>query len=616
MKFYQTEKLTFDVLVAGGGLAGVSAAIAAARSGAKVILIQDRPVLGGNASSEVRMHVVGADGVLGVRSRAMAVEAREGGLIEEIRLEACVTNPQLSPSVFDLILYDKCRSEPNLTLMLNTSVTEAIVDGGLIRQVTAERPSTGHRFEVVARIFIDCTGDGVLGFEAGAEFRHGREAASQYGETLAVAEADDKTLGSTLLFMARKHDCPMPFKAPAWARPFTEADLKLRPHASAGFDLGLEYGYWWLEWGGELDTIRDNELIRDELMEILLGVWDHVKNGGDHGASHWALEWCGFLPGKRESRRFVGLVTLTEKDILGSTVWEDAIAYGGWPIDTHPPGGVDAVDEPPCEQNEVPFLYDIPLRACVARDLKNLMFAGRNISASHIAFASTRVMATCSVIGQGVGTAAALCVRESLTPHQLVEDRHGLRDLQQALLREDCFLIGVRHEGTTDHARTASITASSAQSGAGPEEVVSGITRCVDGQGGIPPDRATPGTHRWMSQPELPAWLAFEWQQPVSISGVQITFDTGLHRLLTFSLARGVNERMHWGRPAPETVKNYEVEVETAAGWQTLLSEKDNYQRLRRHHWSEPVIARSLRISVSETQGVPEARILEVRIFS
>lgn len=616
MKFSQTKTLMCDVLVAGGGMAGVSAAIAAARSGARVILIQDRPVLGGNASSEVRMHAVGADGVLGKRSRAMAVEAREGGLIEEIRLEACVTNPQLSPSVFDLILYDKCRQEPNLTLLLNTSVTDAKVDGGLIRQVTAERPSTGHRFEIGGTIFLDCTGDGVLGFEAGAEFRHGREAASEFGETLAVAEADGKTLGSTLLFMARKHDRPMPFRAPAWARPFTEADLKWRPHASAGFDLGLEYGYWWIEWGGELDTIRDNEIIRDGLMEILLGVWDHIKNGGEHGASHWALDWCGFLPGKRESRRFVGLVTLTEKDILGSTAWEDAIGYGGWPIDTHPPGGVDAVDEPPCEQTDVPFLYDIPLRACVAKEIKNLLFAGRNISASHIAFASTRVMATCSVIGQGVGTAAALCVRHGLTPHQLVEDRHRLGDLQQALLRDDCFLIGVRHEGTADHARTASITASSAQPGAGPEEVISGITRCVDGQGGVAPDRATVGFHRWISQPELPAWLAFEWPHPVSIGSVQITFDTGLHRLLTFSLARGVNERMHWGRPAPETVKSYEIAVKTAAGWRTLVSEDDNYQRLRRHRWEEPVTTPSLRISVSETQGVPQARILEVRILS
>ena len=351
-------------------------------------------------------------------------------------------------------------------------------------------------------------------------------------------------------------------------------------------------------------------------MEIVMGVWDHVKNGGDHGASHWALEWFGFLPGKRESRRFVGEVTLTERDILESTKWDDAIAYGGWPIDTHPPGGVDAVAEPPCVQNHVPFLYDIPLRACLAKDIKNLMFAGRNISATHIAFASTRVMATCSVVGQGVGTAAALCVREGLTPGELVGDASRLDKLQQTLLRDDCFLIGVRDHGTDDPARTAALTASSAQPGAGPEEVISGITRCVDGEGGVPPDRATPGTHRWISQPELPAWLAFQWKHPVSLAGIQIIFDTGLHRLLTFSLARGVNERMHWGQAAPETVKAYEVAVETPDGWKTLVTEKNNAQRLRRHHWPEAVTIRALRLSVSETQGIPEARIVEVRLFS
>ncbi|MCC7474702.1 MAG: FAD-dependent oxidoreductase, partial [Pirellulales bacterium] len=455
---------TCDVLVAGGGLAGVAAAIAAARRGAKVVLCQDRPVLGGNASSEVRMHAVGAD-CSGRRGVELETEAREGGILEEIRLENCVRNPQRSPSMFDLILYDKCRAESNLTLLLNTTLVGVEMAGQRICRVLAERLSTEDRHVIDATVFIDATGDGRLGVEAGAAFMEGRESREQFGESLAQVQADRHRLGSSILFQARRHDRPMPFVAPRWARKFGEEQLQLRPHGTtAGLgDLGLEYGYWWVEWGGHLDTIADNEAIRDELLAIVLGVWDHVKNGGDHGADHWALEWFGFLPGKRESRRFVGQHVLTERDVLGSTAFDDAIAYGGWFIDTHPVWGVDAVGEPPCTQHEVPHLYDIPLRACVARDVENLMFAGRNISATHVAFASTRVMGTCAAVGQGVGTAAAFAVGQGVSPANLAADADAIYAIQQQLLEDDAYLIGRVNGDQRDLARRAQVTASSEQ---------------------------------------------------------------------------------------------------------------------------------------------------------
>lgn len=610
----QIQQIETEILVAGGGPAGVSAAIAAARSGAKVVLVQDRPVLGGNASSEIRMHIVGADGVLGERGRELSVEAREGGLIEEIRLDACISNPQLSPSVFDLILYDKCRREQNLSLYLNTTVSEVAMEGDRIRRVIAKRPSTEDVFEITAALYIDCTGDGSLGAAAGADFRQGREAASEFEETLAHSTADGKTLGSTLLFMAKRHAEPMPYTAPPWARKFTEEDLRFRPHARPGFESGLEYGYWWIEWGGELNTIRDNEIIRDELLAILLGVWDHIKNGGDHGAENWALDWCGFVPGKRESRRFVGPVLLTEHDILGGSAWEDAIAYGGWPIDTHPPGGVDASDEQPCTQTRVPSLYDIPLRACFSKNVPNLLFAGRNISASHIAFASTRVMATCSVVGQGVGTAAAVCVREGIVPAVLAADAGLLHQLRQQLLADDCFLIGECNQDPSDLARTARLTASSSAEGFPPEGAISGVTRCVHGEGGVSPERVLPGVHRWMSGPDLPASLTLAWPEPVCIASVQLVFDTGLHRLLTFSLAQGVNSRMHWGKGSPETVKDYCIDAQVNAQWQNLFSVTGNYQRLRRHFLEEPLTISALRITALATHGASASRIVEVRV--
>ncbi|MCB0686692.1 MAG: FAD-dependent oxidoreductase, partial [Saprospiraceae bacterium] len=509
--------LKCDILVAGGGAAGVPTALAAARNGAKVILCQDRPVLGGNASSEVRMHIVGAD-CSGKRGAELSVEARETGIVEEIRLENCIKNPQRSASMFDLILYDMCRVEPTLELMLNTRIYEAVVENNHICKALARRDSTEEEFEVEASIFIDCTGDGTLGASAGAPFYEGRESKVTFSESLGQQQPDLQRLGSSLMFQARKYDRAMPFVAPSWARKFTEADLRLRPHATKALDLdvGLEYGYWWLEWGGDLDTIRDNEVIRDELLAILMGVWDHVKNGGDHGADHWALEWCGFLPGKRESRRFIGQYTLTQNDIIESRSFDDAIAYGGWHMDLHPPKGVDAADEPPCIHHLVPHLYDIPLRICISNHLDNLMFAGRNVSASHVAFASTRVMATCASIGQGVGTAAAIAIRDKVLPKQFVSNSNLIRELQQTLLRDGVFIIGKRNEDSQDLARDASITCSGQQPEGPAINVTSGITRSVHGDNGVPVGRTEAGTHRWMSSilKEMPAWIELRWQEP------------------------------------------------------------------------------------------------------
>lgn len=610
------HSLTCDVLVAGGGPAGLAAALAAARRGAKVVLCQDRPVLGGNASSEVRMHMVGAD-CSGKRGIDLETEAREGGIVEEIRLDCCVRNPQRSPSMMDLILYEKCRAESNLTLLLNTTVTTEEVDGRRIRRVMAERQSTEDRFYIDSAVFIDATGDGRLGVEAGAPFMEGRESREQYGESLAQSVADNHCLGSTLLFQARKHDRPMPFRAPAWARKFSEADLQLRPHGTtAGMgDLGLEYGYWWAEWGGQLDTIKDNEHIRDELLAIVLGIWDHIKNGGEHGAEEWALEWFGFLPGKRESRRFIGQYVLKESDVLHSTAFDDAIAYGGWFIDTHPPLGVDAISEPPCTQHVVPHLYDIPLRACVSCDVENLMFAGRNISATHIAFASTRVMATCAAVGQGVGTAAAYAALQGLSPASLAGNPAAVEAIQQHLLEDDAFLIGRANSDPRDLSRRANVTASSEQRHGAARNVANGPTRSVHGSGGVPRERTVAGSHRWMSDPAagLPAWIQLDWPEPIAPSRLQLVFDTGMHRVLTFSLADSYTQAMHWGLPQPETVRDYEVESRCRGNWRPAGAVTDNYQR-RNEIWLDGNQISALRITVKATNGLDHARICEIRV--
>lgn len=623
-----THELSCDVLVAGGGAAGVPCALAAARCGAQVILCQDRPVLGGNASSEVRMHIVGANGTGHFdRGLELETEVREGGIIEEIRLDNCVGNPQRSASVFDLILYDKCRSEPGLTLLLNTSVTGVEKEGQRITTAIAERQSTEDRFRIHADVFIDCTGDGRLGVEAGAAFMEGRESREVFGESLAHDEADTQRLGSTILLQARKHGQTMPFTAPTWARRFTRNDLKLRLYAVPGEEEPThEYGYWWAEWGGTLDTVKDNEVIRDELLAVALGIWDHIKNGPPEDqssddpflAAEWALDWIGFLPGKRESRRFIGQHILTEQDILTSRAFNDAIAYGGWSLDLHPPAGIDAPDREPCVQHPVPHLYDIPLSSCVARDVPNLMFAGRNISATHVAFASTRVMATCAAMGQGVGTAAAIAVRNSIPVDQLASDAARVHAIQQQLLRDDAFLIGQQPDAVTNLACSAIITASSESIEGEAINVISGFTRSVHGDSGVLPDRCIAGTHRWMSDPAdgLPVWLQFDWETPVTVSEVRLVFDTGLHRHLTLSHHDGYTRRMHWGSAQPETVRNYIIAAHDGDTWNSLIEVQDNHQRLRSHTLPEPCHTTSLRIHVTATNGLNHARIMEVRVHS
>ena len=622
----QDHKLSCDILVAGGGAAGLPCALAAARSGSRVILCQDRPVLGGNASSEVRMHVVGANGTGSFdRGAAFETEAREGGIIEEIRLENCVRNPQRSASIFDLILYEKCRAEPNLTLKLNTTVIAAEMSGQRIELVIAERQSTEDRFCIRAEIFVDCTGDGRLGLEAGAAFMEGRESRAQFGESLAGVEADQHRLGSTILLQARKHGRPMPFAAPSWARRFSKHDLRLRLYQTPGEEEPThEYGYWWAEWGGTLDTIKDNEQIRDELLSVAMGIWDHIKNGPPEGgdvadpfdASHWAIDWIGFLPGKRESRRFFGQHVLTEHDLLSSRPFPDAIAFGGWAIDLHPPEGVDACDLPPCNQTLVPYLYDIPLGSCVSRDISNLMFAGRNISATHVAFSSTRVMATCAVVGQGVGTAAAHAIQSNETVQSLVSNQSAMNAIQQRLVRDDAFLIGCPNRDPIDVAKQASISASGEQPDGAAGNVVSGFTRSVHGPRGAPRERTATGLHRWVSKPltEGPAWLKLEWRSAVVVSAVQLVFDTGLHRHLTLSHHDGYTSRMLWGQPQPETVRDYVIESFDGTQWEERVVVRDNYQRCRRHTFDTPVRVGAIRIEVTQTNGSEYAHVMEVRV--
>ena len=455
-----------DVLVVGGGLGGICAAIAAARHGAQVVLIQDRPVLGGNSSSEIRVAPVGAD-VHRFRS------ARETGIIEELCLEARarihgeehLRNGEPNP-LWDLILKEKVEAEPTLQLFLNCRgvdvETAPDLDGAgyttRIAAVLAIQTSTEKVFRFQPRLVVDATGDGSVAFRTGAPYRMGREGRREFNEWRAPEEPDQEILGSTMMFAARDAGRPVPFTPPPWAHKLpTEESLAFRVHRR------ISSGYWWIEWGGHLDAIGDNEAIRDELTRAILGVWDHIKNYCVHKdeAANFYLDWVGQIPGKRESRRFEGDYMLTQRDVEERRAFPDQVAYGGWPIDLHPSRGILESRTPPAEQPQLPGLYSIPFRCLYSRTVANLLLAGRNVSVSHMAFGSTRVQKTGSVMGQAVGTAATLCIATDVTPRQLAATPTHRARLQQTLLRDGCHLIGVHNEDPADLARSATATASS-----------------------------------------------------------------------------------------------------------------------------------------------------------
>ncbi|MFJ1927569.1 MULTISPECIES: FAD-dependent oxidoreductase [unclassified Streptomyces] len=448
------EETRHDIVVVGGGLAGVCAAVAAARLGRRVALIHNRPVLGGNSSSEVRVWVCGAT------AHGVHRWARESGIMGELYTENQYRNPEGNPYYWDQVVLDTVLAEPLLDLYLNTDIREVEAEGPAdargVRGCTGWMMGSERRITFRAEQFLDCTGDGLLGHLAGARYRVGREARAEHGEPWAPEEADEALLGSTILFHTKDAGRPVKFVAPAYARDLAATPI-LRNRVLRTGDNGCDY--WWIEWGGELDTVHDNERIRDELQAVVLGIWDHIKNSGEFpDAENLTLEWVGSLPGKREYRRFVGDHVLTQQDILEQRPFEDRVAFGGWSVDLHPVQGMYA-DEPGARQRYADGVFHIPLRCLYSVNVSNLLFAGRNISATHIAFGATRVMATCATLGEAAGTAAALCVGMGLTPRELALKEPD--SVRRTLLRQDASVIGVADDDPGNLALGAVVSASS-----------------------------------------------------------------------------------------------------------------------------------------------------------
>jgi hypothetical protein len=561
----------FDVCVVGGGMAGMCAAIAAARNGAKTAIVQDRPVFGGNASSEVRMWICGAHGK----------DDKETGLLEEIQLENQYRNPGGNYSVWDSVLWAKVVHQPGLTAFLNCTCTDAEMDGDRIVSIRAWQLTSQTWHTIKARTFIDCSGDSILAAVTHAEFRTGREARHEFNEDIQPPKADAKTMGNTLLLQLRRTDTEQGFVAPRWAYKFEKPEDM--PHRIDGVNA---HNFWWLEIGGLQNTIRDAESIRDELMKIGYGVWDYIKNRAPERAraSDWALEWMGALPGKRENRRYIGDHVLTQNDVRAGGQFNDIIAYGGWSMDDHHPAGILYPGEPTVF-HAAPSPYGIPYRSLYSRNIANLLFAGRNISVTHAALSSTRVMATCALLGQAAGTAAALCKKYGCDPRS-ISSGDRLAELQAILQEDDCWLPGRTRDLST-------LALKGELTGTGSVHLL---------RDGHDRDRDNHG-HAWSGA--LGSAIEYRWGSASEIAGARFTFDSNL----------SLHKRMPCSYPSRTScavprsiVKAYRIEAQEPNGdWKVVFREANNYQRLA--YAPLHVRTAALRFVPEETWGNPEARV-------
>lgn len=612
----KVKNAEYDVVVIGGGMSGICAALAAARHGARTALVHDRHVLGGNASSEIRMHICGAS------ENLAKPDLEESGILHEIMLDNKSRNDYYNFSIWDMVLFSTVKRQKNLTVYLSTAMESCEMgEGSTIRSIDAYQLTTETHWKISGKVFIDCTGNATLGYYAEAEFRTGSEGRDEFGEPDAPGQPNKERMGNTLLFKAVDRGHPVAFKKPDFVRTFTEEELKYRTHSAVhGAQIkgevdkayvrmtsfstsSVDYGYWWIELPGETDDIIDEyEQIRDELVSCIYGIWDHLKNGGDHGAENYDLEWVGMLPGSREGRRLIGDYILNENDILSNRQFEDAVAYGGWPMDIHTAKGLYDFDELPSRVISFDGAYTIPYRSYYSKNISNLMMAGRDISASKMAMGSTRVMGTCAVGGQAVGTAAALCIKYDCDPRGAQEH---MRELQQMLLKDDAYIPGIWNEDPKDLARRAKVTATSAREGCPPENVINGISRDEDGHRNL-----------WISgkgrtEGEM-LTLHLADRQPVS--EVHLTFDSNFHYPIKITLSRKRQAQQRIGVP-PELIRDYTVTLwqgDKKAAKQTVT---ENVQRKNIVTFPTTECDR-VTVMVHKTNGSNEAHIYEIRVYS
>ena len=394
---------SYDFVVVGGGIAGMCAAVSAARLGLKVALINDRPVLGGNNSSEIRVHLGGR-----IESKPYT---QLGNLIKEFGPER---GGNAKPKEFyeDEKKEEFIAVEENITLFSNYRAIGVEMAGNKIKSVTAKHIETGKEISFKAPVFSDCTGDGTIGYLAGADYSMGRESKNEFNESTAPETADKMTMGASVQWYSKDNGAPSSFPLFNYGVTFNAKNSEK-----------VTMGEWTWETGMNYDQINDFERIRDYGLMVVFSNWSFLKNEfqEDNRYKNRQLEWVAYISGKRESRRLLGDHILTENDIRNYVEYEDATASTTWSIDLHYPDPKNTANFPAAEFKSIAkhitiYPYPVPYRCLYSRNVDNLFMAGRNISVTHVALGTIRVMRTTGMLGEVVGMAASLCKKFGVNP--------------------------------------------------------------------------------------------------------------------------------------------------------------------------------------------------------
>jgi len=422
---------TFDLVVVGGGIAGCCAAVSAARLGCKVALIQNRPVLGGNNSSEVRVglsglifqepypnlgHLIDEIGPIGYwnylesKKDPLSIRSKSIQAILEKHPEKLIHNAGPYSNYEDEKKYFVVYNQENLSLYLNMQVCAVNKIGNRIISVVGKNIETGEDCLFKANLFSDCTGDGEVGFLSGADYRMGRESRSQTNEFRAPENSDQLVMGTSMQWYADSTNEVSSFPDCSWAIQFNDQTCK-----------PILRGDWNWETGFNKNQITDIENIRDYALLAVYGNWSFLKNHSKIKSkfANKKLVWVAFIGGKRESRRLLGDVILQEQDLLNGTSFDDASFTTTWGIDLHYPEPVKGMKvEPFLAYSDTKAIkpFAVPYRCLYSRNIDNLFMAGRDISVTHIALGSVRVMRTGGMMGEVVGMAASICKKYNTTP--------------------------------------------------------------------------------------------------------------------------------------------------------------------------------------------------------
>lgn len=393
----------YDLVVVGAGMAGMCAAVSAARLGMKVALLNDRPILGGNNSSEIRVHLGGM----------IEVEPYPelGGTLKEFA-PVKQGNAQPAENYMDARKMDWIKAEKNVHLFTNQRAFYINKENNKITSIITQHIETGEQSIFHAPLFVDCTGDGTIGYLAGADWRMGREASDEFGESRGQEKADEMTMGTSVQWYSNEDSKPSTFPAFNYGVTFNQQNAE-----------HVTMGEWTWETGMNKNQITDFEQIRDYGMLVIYANWSYLKNAPETRKeyAHRKLGWVAYIAGKRESRRLMGDYILSQQDLEKNIEHEDGSAITTWSCDLHEPDPANTANFPGQEfkattKHLVIYPTTIPYRCLYSRNIENLFMAGRNISQTHVALGATRVMRTTAMMGEVVGMAASICKKYSILP--------------------------------------------------------------------------------------------------------------------------------------------------------------------------------------------------------